>query len=65
MHQSNLTAPSPRPLRGNSNFCLPRDNPRAFIMHVVSYPNITEHGGFYWKHKKIGRLAHLKICRGF
>ena len=28
-----------------------------------------KHGGFYWKHKEIGRLAHLsrtgKSCRGF
>ena len=28
--------------------------PRAFDTHVVFYPNISKHGGFYSKHKQIG-----------
>ena len=32
---------------------------RPFDTHVVSYPIITKHGGFYRKHKQIGRLVHL------
>ena len=37
-----------------TGICLPRGHPRAFDTHVVSYPNVTRHGGFYWKHKQIG-----------
>ena len=60
-----------------ANFCVARGSGiylrrgrlRAFDTEVVSYPNITNHGGFYWKHKQIGRSAHLsrtrKTCRGF
>ena len=62
---------------GISKFCvargsgiyLPRGRLRAFDTHVVSYPNITKHGGFYWKHEQIGGLAQLsrtrKTCTGF
>ena len=36
---------------------------------MISYPNITKHGGFSWKHKLTGKLAHLsrmwKGCRVF
>ena len=62
---------------GISKFCVARGSGiylrrgrfRAFDTEVVSYPNVTNHGGFYGKHKQIGRLAHLsrtrKACRGF
>ena len=43
--------------------CLPRGDPLACDTHVVSYPNITKHGGFYWKHKQIGISAHLSRTR--
>ena len=36
---------------------------RPFDTHVVSYPIITKHGGFYRKHKQIGRLVHLSRMR--
>ena len=62
---------------GISKFCmaqglgtyLPRGQPCAFDMHMVSYSNNTKYGGFYWKHKQIGWLTNLsrtqKTCRGF
>ena len=31
-------------------------HPRAFDMHMVTYPNNTKHGGLSRKHKQIGRL---------
>ena len=51
-------------------FCQPWSHPRAFGTHVHSYPNIyTKHGGFYWKHQQIQRLAYLlgtgKTFRGW
>ena len=39
-------------------FCKTRDHPQACGSCVHPYPNITKHGGFYWKHKQIQRLAH-------
>lgn len=49
--------------------CQPPDHPWDFGSYVDPYPNITKHGGFYWKHKQIQRLAHLartgKTCKGF
>ena len=33
--------------------CQPWGISRAFNRHVVSYPNITERGGCYWKHKQM------------
>ena len=27
-------------------------HPQAFDTHMVSYPNITKHRGFYWNHKQ-------------
>ena len=33
--------------------CQPLGHPQAFDTHMVSYPNITKHGGFYWNHKQV------------
>ena len=51
-------------------FCQPQGHAWAFGIHMHSYPNIfTKHGGFYWKHQQIQRLAYLsgtgKTFRGF
>ena len=50
---------------GGSGISPPRGHPRAFDKHVISYPNISKHGGFYTKHKHISRsIKDAKICRG-
>ena len=49
-----------------ANFLRPRDrafaNPRSprhfWLVQQHPYPNITNHGGFYRKHKQIQRLPH-------
>ena len=65
MHQSIPTASFPPPpsqlLQGicphcksqELGICQPWGISRAFNRHVVSYPNITERGGCYWKHKQM------------
>ena len=57
---------------GISKFCvvrgsriyLRRGRLRAFDTQVVSFPDVANHGGFYWKHKQIGRLADWLIYQG-
>ena len=52
-HQQILRGPGARQLptpRSPPSF----RHPRGFLSS-----NITKHGGFYWKHKQIGRLANL------
>ena len=41
---------------------LPTPGPPPFsrCSYVHPYPNITKHGGFYWKHKQIQSSANLK-----
>ena len=52
-----------------SGICL--GSPPSQFWHARGFlsSNITKYGGFYWKHKQIGRSAHLsrtqKIYRGF
>ena len=46
-----------------AGICLPRGHPLACHTHVVSYPNITKHRGFYWKHKQISISSHLSRTR--
>ena len=40
-------------LPGGSGTCQPQGYPRAFASYVHFYSNMTKHGRFCWKHKKI------------